>query len=708
MTVMRESSIPTSSAPEERALRKASMAALRTGTLPATFRAMVKRRETEVQGYRRVAYRIERRTIALQVTPAPGVRADDLRAPPVPAAVDPWGVEPSTLRSSTEVNCTCIACAGAKKVPCPICAAAGQIRCGECGGGGKVSGQRGPKNCPSCRGRGTAKCGSCKKGMMKCGPCDGAGRVRAWLEVHAQHLVQVLVHPETGVAELHERRSSVEDLDLPPVNFRVPLVQDSGWMPALPGRLAPELSPALDAVSDRVTYQRIQRFESNVYKFTYATRGSEGVVSVSGDPPAVLPGGIWGPLWRRSALAVASGLVVLIVGGVVNAAYVERAEWFRTQGNAGPIAFVALVAAIAAATIVAGLCMPPSARRPLQRSPAVWTFSSACLLIAVLWNVGGPTIAAAESAIDRGDLAAAQAELAAVEFVEGSSERLAVGRSRLVAAEVQVQKQRDLEADQRHLAEVHDASSAEAALGRANNIPWKTGELELQGRAVALQRARDDLGRRVQADDSAALVSLASSLAAVDPALAEQATARAHLARASAAIKRGEFTEGLAALEGWTGDADALARRSELRNTLEVTLRQALDGADLTSGDLDAQREAIDRALSRARLFEALTHTRANHTSESLRSRLAQVEAAIERDRKKAAAVEQKRIAAETRAQKKAEAAERRRLAAEASAAARNARISDRVRCCDGSLSPSCNYSQGSLRGCCSHHDGVC
>lgn len=41
-------------------------------------------------------------------------------------------------------------------------------------------------------------------------------------------------------------------------------------------------------------------------------------------------------------------------------------------------------------------------------------------------------------------------------------------------------------------------------------------------------------------------------------------------------------------------------------------------------------------------------------------------------------------------------------------AALRQERLSDRVQCCDGSLSPSCRYSQGSLRGCCSYHGGVC
>lgn len=32
----------------------------------------------------------------------------------------------------------------------------------------------------------------------------------------------------------------------------------------------------------------------------------------------------------------------------------------------------------------------------------------------------------------------------------------------------------------------------------------------------------------------------------------------------------------------------------------------------------------------------------------------------------------------------------------------------DRVKCCDGTLSPTCTYSRPSLRGCCSRHGGVC
>ncbi|RYZ16770.1 MAG: hypothetical protein EOO70_03675 [Myxococcaceae bacterium] len=32
----------------------------------------------------------------------------------------------------------------------------------------------------------------------------------------------------------------------------------------------------------------------------------------------------------------------------------------------------------------------------------------------------------------------------------------------------------------------------------------------------------------------------------------------------------------------------------------------------------------------------------------------------------------------------------------------------NRVTCCDGTLSPSCTYDRPSLRGCCSHHGGVC
>ena len=66
------------------------------------------------------------------------------------------------------------------------------------------------------------------------------------------------------------------------------------------------------------------------------------------------------------------------------------------------------------------------------------------------------------------------------------------------------------------------------------------------------------------------------------------------------------------------------------------------------------------------------------------------------------------KIEADRRVRQEAEqaAADRKRKAEEAASAAREA--SRRVKCCDDTLSPSCLCSRDSMRGCCSHHGGVC
>lgn len=56
---------------------------------------------------------------------------------------------------------------------------------------------------------------------------------------------------------------------------------------------------------------------------------------------------------------------------------------------------------------------------------------------------------------------------------------------------------------------------------------------------------------------------------------------------------------------------------------------------------------------------------------------------------------------------RKAEAAARRESSSKRVPTVEHLRPSNRVQCCDGSYSPTCTYG-GSLRGCCSHHGGVC
>ncbi len=684
---------------EERALRKASVAALKTGTLPATFRAMVMHREAELQGYRRVAYQIERRLVAVQVTPAPGARANEIQAPPNPGAIDPWAVDPAALPSTTTVICTCLTCSGAKKIGCTACGASGRVRCETCGGGGKVSGQRGPKSCPSCRGTGQRSCGACTKGMVKCGPCDGVGKVRAWLEIHPQRFVQVKAAPENGLAALHDGLLAAEDLDRAPARYRVPIVQDSKWLDALPERLGDELSPSLAPVTDRVVRQRIQRFESKVYRFQYETRTSKGVIAVSGEPPAIVPGSAWGPLWGRLALAGAVGLVMLAVIVVVHGRYVSRATWFEDQGNGPSIALLGLVAAVASGVVAAALWMPAAARKKVPQLASFWVVVVAWVLIGLLWFIGGPTLEAVNQSIEHGDHAAAHAELAALEAVGTPAERLAPVQSRLAEAEAAVRRQQDLAVDEAHLAEVRDAASAVAALAVLAR-PWKTLDIEPKARELALQRAHEDLLRLSQAQDAAGLDALALAVVGLDPTLADRARARMHLAKAASLREAGDYSGALAALDGWVADGDEEVARAALRSGIAEDLRRAIDVVDLHAGDLDAQRQTIERTLGHARLFESLSHAHAKHSASVLEGQLERTQKAIEDERRRTEEAERRKAAAAERARKQAEEAERRRQAAAA-------RASDRVQCCDGTTSPTCRYSQ-SLRGCCSHHGGVC
>ena len=161
----------TQTTPEQRALRKASLVAMKTGTRPSIFRSIVTKSEAGGESYRRVAHNIERRTVALQVTPGHGTRKQDIRPIPDAGAVDPWSVDPNELPSATACVATCPTCHGHKKVVCPTCSGSAQLRCGTCGGGGKVAGKRGSKNCPSCRGRGAVRCHQCSKGRVECPSC---------------------------------------------------------------------------------------------------------------------------------------------------------------------------------------------------------------------------------------------------------------------------------------------------------------------------------------------------------------------------------------------------------------------------------------------------------------------------------------------------------------------------------------------------------
>lgn len=138
-----------------------------------------------------------------------------------------------------------------------------------------------------------------------------------------------------------------------------------------------------------------------------------------------------------------------------------------------------------------------------------------------------------------------------------------------------------------------------------------------------------------------------------------------------------------------------------------------------------AERSATERLTEARRLEQAHRWDEASTVLRSIRATLSPFRGAEKEGRLEVLSAEvgaiddrvtpeleklRARAAAEER--RTAEAAKRREAAAEARRSAAKVRpersySSNRVRCCDGTLSPSCTYDY-SLRGCCSHHGGVC
>jgi hypothetical protein len=671
--------------------------------LPGTFRDVVIGRGVEQHSYHRVAYEIERRVVQLQLAPAPGSRQRDVQWLPDPASVDPWGIDPVSLPHSSRALATCPTCEGEKKILCGGCSGEGRITCGTCGGYGRVSGQRGPKNCPRCRAQGTVRCPQCSRGWVQCSSCRGVGRVTAWLAVEAARSIQIRAFPAGGIATLHENLESLQDFDRDRSAYRIALLSDTGWTHAQAHGLRPELEATLDRFADRCLRQRIQHFGSQVHLFTYTTGTAEGTVRVSGNPPAMLPESNWGPLRRRIGLSMFAGALMLLFALLLTGAYLGRAEWFREHGHAGPIALLALLAAAITPRVIAGLWLP-SSRRTFRRTilpVLLW----GCLLLGILplWFVGGPSLDSVHAALAASDVDEARLELAAIERLAPSTPGVDAAKTRLLEVEAERRYQEDLAHDRAQLERIEHAGNAVVAtelFARA----WRTNEFQPQALETVLATAREDLATSFEQNDEDRLRKLAAAIQPLDPTLAAQAESRAVLARATTCQANEDLACAASNLREWEpaeGDESAIHRADAFRSLLSAELRTVIESTTLDDENLAARKRALERTLDLAKHHEALTGASTAPSVASLESQLGKTTRNLQVEQEKAEKARAKRQRAE-------EAKERRAAAARRQAEARQRQLSDRVRCCDGTLSPSCRYSRSSLRGCCSHHGGVC
>ncbi len=691
MSLRRSHTVSTQEA-ELKALQKASRTAMSTGTLPGTFRSIVTMTTVAGDSFRRVAHEVERRSVVLRTTPAAGARKRDESPLPDPRSIDPWAADPHGLPATTLTISSCPSCLGEKKITCPACAGAGRVRCRTCSGGGKVRGQRGLKNCGSCRGTGTRKCSHCRHGRVTCPHCEGKGRVNAWLENEQQRSVQVRVHPTTGAASLHRDITSIANFDCDPSTYRSPLAHDSGWIETLPDPLGADLGADLHPVTDRILRQRIQRFEGKVYKFAYTTRVGDGVIAVTGNPPGVLPESQWRPLKIRLFAAMGLGFILFIVGSVVESNYSHQTQWFMAHGNGPAMALFGFAAAIAGGVALAGNLLPAPARTFVRSKLPLVLMVFAWSIIGVLHVVGGPAIEGVQTALERRDLYAAQTEIEALEAVGLVSGELNDARAQLETMKAEEKRLHELAEDEAHLVRVRSAKSSVEAIA-VLELAWNEPEHTITARDVVLAKANADLDTLFNSTDQAGLRELAKAVEPFDTSLAAKALSRQTLSQAEVCHTKGDIDCAITSLNKWTPiatDDEAKDKHDALRQRVISELIATIDSAEVKQDDLDARIAALEKASADVlRLAEIAPEVSAPRSLGSL-----------QRLTERAQAADQKR--------KKSEARTARRAAEKAAREdERIRRNADRVRCCDGSGS-GCRYSQGSLRGCCSHHGGVC
>jgi hypothetical protein len=649
---------------------------LRYAVPPGLFPECITHASSTTESYLRARHQIERRQAVHRFLPAHSYSKRDEQLLPNTAAMDPWAVNQAELAATSRVITRCPGCDGTKKTFCTICSGLGRVRCRYCGGGGRVQGERGFKNCPECRGRGDVRCDFCSRGKVDCETCDAAGRVEAWIFIDRQIVVETRRHPSNAAAGVHARALDPADFDAGPWAWPNRLVSDTGVQAPNHVPIPAELAPFLNPRSDRLVSVRIQRFEGEVHRFRYGVLGRSALVELAGTPPRFTAKSDFGPLVLRAGVLGGIAVFVAMTATIIAASYAARGTWYATYGQGSTIAWLLFLGFVGAVIAAAGMTLPRRAWRAAFTWAPMCTALGALVAAVVVYAGSGPTKREGEVALSSGDTRRA-------EMVGSALVDLGIDREGGGAILDQILYRELLGTD---------------ALDDKGDIAakyWHGAAFEDKARRHVLDEAHRWAGEHAKTCHADGLEEVSTAVEHLDEAYADELSSRAALCRIPKCAEGGDC----ACVERHLAQAVHVPKQT--RDAVRELAQGAFHGAFV-----DAAKRADETSDTKARVA-LLTKAVGLAACSSKLGRT--VDAAtlgkLERDRQTAAT----RLAIEERQAARAEELKRQQEEARQQLAIAAAREANRsVRCCDGTLSPSCLCSRPSKRGCCSHHGGIC
>lgn len=596
----------------------------------------------------------------------------------------------SELRARTRHIVACTNCRASGQVLCPSCRGTLEVTCESCQGSGKAygtskNGSRRLMNCKACDKTGKLGCRACSNGRVTCSFCGGSGKRQRYVEAarRARRDIQLEpdgnvtaafswgedgsdVSPETISADgrIHASVSSMGPLS----PDKLKTVAGNSWFEANGARLVPKL-----ADGEHVVSQSFQFIEIPAVAVTWALPDRDPVVTtfeglrLLAPPPLADASAFVKRLeeQKRATLILAALPVLALLAYTWRGFYFVRADIV--------LVLLLLVAAVAGVARALRCYSERDARPWFPASGAVLALAVAGLLAIR----AEPTETDVDALLKNQDLVHAEYALAAL----GSAD---------APEHVALRRRVDLLA-------VILAKSSTDAVEKLASIPREASE-RLEGERRVDLLLLDDAKKALAAHD----LQLAQARAGkVIHASAEAAAILRDVKRASArdCLHDGDFkcavNKATEAKDEALRDEALDAARARVARTQDSI--RAMPGSDLKAR-LAATTDVIPWLAAIALADPTVTPdiVRAKEDAEKLTAKIAEAE------RRQREAEERDRAREARRREEEA-----RREEARQEQLRREANRPRPVRCCDGSTSPGCYYG-GSLRGCCSHHGGVC